>query len=85
MQVLVQDGDRMVVMEPVGEIDLTNDDDAADLADGQRRRSSSAVAGDDGTWSLWQWLMVSRTEIAALPWGTVCFDDVDDPTIVRAC
>jgi hypothetical protein len=29
--------------------------------------------------------MVSRTEIAALPWGTVCIDDVDDPTSITAC
>jgi hypothetical protein len=29
--------------------------------------------------------MVSRTEMAALPSGTVCFDDVDDPSTVRPC
>ena len=27
VQVLTQDDDRMVVMDPVGEIELTNDDD----------------------------------------------------------
>ena len=84
MQVLVQDADRMVVMDPVGEIDLTNNDDQRTwLTD--NGGVLSAIAGDDGTWELWQWMMVSRTEIAALPWGTVCTDDVDAPTFVRAC
>ena len=30
-------------------------------------------------------MMVSRTEMAALPSATVCFDDVDDPSTVTAC
>jgi hypothetical protein len=84
MQVLVQDAARMVVMDPVGEIDLTN-------TAGQRTWLTdagsvlSAVAADDGTWVLWQWLMVSRTEVAAMPWGTVCVDDIDAPTSIRRC
>ncbi len=84
VQVLVQDDDRMVVMEPVGEIDLTNDDDQRTWLT-ENGAVLSAVAGADGTWELWQWMMVSRTEIAALPWGTVCIDDVDAPTSILAC
>ena len=45
---------------------------------------ASAIPDGDA-WSLWTWTMVSRTEIAALPWGTVCIDDVDDPRSIRAC
>lgn len=84
VQVLVQDDDRVLVLDPVGEIELTNDD-------GQRTWLTddggvlSAVDAGDGTWVLWQWTRVSRTEIAAMPWGTVCFDDVDEPTSIRAC
>ncbi len=84
VQVLVQDADRMVVMEPVGEIELTNHDDQRTWLT-EYGDVLSAVATDDGRWELWEWMMVSRTEIAALPWGTVCIDDVDDPTSVRAC
>ncbi len=84
VQVLVQDDDRMVVMEPVGEIDLTNDDEQRTWLT-ENGSVLSAIATDDGAWTLWQWVMVSRTEIAALPWGDVCFDDVDDPTIMRRC
>ena len=84
VQVLTQDGDRMLVMDPVGEIALTNDGDQRTwLTD--HGAVLSAVDAGDGTWELWQWMLVSRTEIAALPWGTVCIDDVDAPTSVRVC
>ena len=45
----------------------------------------TVVEGVDGTWQAWQWMMVSRQEMAALPPRTVCFDDVDDPSTVRHC
>ena len=84
VQVLTQDGDRMVVMDPVGEIALTNDGDQRTwLTD--NGTVLSAVDAGDGTWELWQWMMVSRTEIAALPLGSVCIDDIDAPTSIRAC
>ncbi len=84
VQVLTQDDDRMVVMDPVGEIDLTNDDDQRTwLTDNGNVLSAVAAEGD--AWVLWEWFMVSRTEIAAMPWGTVCIDDVDDPTSLRGC
>ncbi len=84
VQVLTQDDDRMVVMDPVGEIELTNDDDQRTwLTDNGNVLSAVAAEGD--AWVLWEWVMVSRTEIAAMPWGTVCIDDVDDPTSMRGC
>jgi hypothetical protein len=84
VQVLTQDDDRVVVMDPVGEIDLTNDDDQRTwLTDNGNVLSAVAAEGD--AWVLWEWFMVSRTEIAAMPWGTVCIDNVDDPTSLRGC
>jgi hypothetical protein len=84
VQVLVQRGDRMVVLEPTGEVPLGSGGDVRAWlsADGS---VMSAVAAQDGAWTLWQWFMVSRTEIAALPWGEVCFDDVEDPSTARRC
>ncbi len=82
-EVLVQDDDRMVVMEPVGEIDLVNDGEQRTWLTENGAVLSAIPDGD--AWSLWTWTMVSRTEIAALPWGTVCIDDVDDPRSIRAC
>ena len=40
---------------------------------------------EDGSWTAWSWMMVSRTEMAALPRGHLCFDDVDDPTTAHSC
>ena len=59
----------MVLMDPVGRSTLTNDDDQRTWLT-ENGAVLSAVAADDGAWELWQWVMVSRTEIAALPWGT---------------
>ena len=84
VQVFTQNDDRMVLMEPVGEIALTNGDDQRSWLT-ENGAVLSAIATDDGAWELWQWVMVSRTEIAALPWGTGCIDDVDAPTSIRAC
>jgi hypothetical protein len=82
-QVLVQDDERMVKMEAVGEIGLVNDDEQRTWLTENGAVVSAIRQGD--AWSLWSWMMVSRTEIAALPLGTVCIDDVDDPTSIRAC
>jgi hypothetical protein len=68
----------------VGEIELTNHTYQRTWLTDQGALLS-AVADDDGGWVLWQWTAVSRTEMAALPWGTVCFDDIDAPTSVSAC
>lgn len=82
-EVLVQGEDRMVVMDPVGEIDLVDDGEQRTWLTENGAVLSAIPDGD--AWSLWTWTMVSRTEIAALPWGTVCIDDVDAPTSIRAC
>ncbi|MBC2934044.1 hypothetical protein [Nocardioides sp. zg-1228] len=83
VQVVVQDGDRLRVLVPTGEIALTADGTRTWLTtDGDL---VSTVEGEDGTWGAWRWQMVSGTEMAALPWGTVCLDDVDDPTTARSC
>ena len=84
MEVLAQDADRMVRLDPVGEIELTNHTYQRTWLTDQGALLS-AVADGEGGWVLWQWMMVSRTEMAALPWGTVCFDDIDAPTSVLAC
>lgn len=84
LQLLVQDGDRMRALQPVGEIPLENEGRTRTwlTRDGAL---VTVVAGEDGTWQAWQWATVSRTQMAALPAGTVCFADVDDPSTARAC
>jgi hypothetical protein len=84
VRVVVQDGDRLRSLEPVGEVDLRNDEthrtwltDDGNLV--------TAVAGDDGSWRVWSWQMVSRSEMAALPGAVVCFGDVADPSTIRRC
>ena len=84
VEVLVQDGDRLRALEPVGEINV------ADVGDTHTWLTANGalvtvVADDDGTWRAWQWVMVSRTRMAAFPTGRVCFDDVEDPSTVRHC
>jgi hypothetical protein len=91
IEVVVQTGDRagLVSLRPVGEVALGT----GTTDDGRAYRSwltaagvvVTAVAGDDGSWEAWQWVRSGDTEIAALPWGTICFDDVEDPTTGRAC
>lgn len=83
VQVLVQDGTRMQVLQPVGEIVPGDEDGRTWLT--QDGALVTVVAAEDGTWRAWQWVRVSRTEMAAFPTGTVCFDDVDDPATVRRC
>ncbi|HEU4338324.1 MAG TPA: hypothetical protein VFR45_13485, partial [Nocardioides sp.] len=84
VQVLHQDGDRLRSLDPVGEVDLRGDDTHRTwlTRDGTL---VTAVAGDDATWRLWYWQMVSGSEMAALPGAVVCFDDVTDPSTIRRC
>ena len=84
VRVLYQDGDRLRSLEPLGEVDLRSDEthrtwltDDGSLV--------TAVRGGDGTWRLWYWQTVSRTEMAALPGAVVCFDDDADPSTIRRC
>ncbi|CAM3846053.1 hypothetical protein [Nocardioides zeicaulis] len=91
MEVVVQAGDQagLVRLRPVGEVPLGS----GTTDDGRRYRSwltgagivVTAVAADDGSWETWQWVRSGDDGIAPLPWGTVCFDDVDDPTTGRRC
>jgi hypothetical protein len=84
VQVLVERADRMVALEPTGEIPLANDGAVRTWLT-ETGSLLSVVDGEDDQAVLWQWLMVARTEIAALPWGPVCFDHLNDPTTMRAC
>lgn len=84
VRVLAQDGDRMRALQPVGEIDLRNEGGARTWLT-QDGGVVTVTAREDGSWTAWSWMLVSRTEMAALPWGTVCFDDVEDPTTARTC
>lgn len=84
VQAVVQAGDSLRPLAATGEIALANV--------GATRTWQTANGAlvtmterEDGSWTAWSWQMVSRTEMAALPWGTVCFDDVDDPTTAHSC
>ncbi|WP_416956944.1 hypothetical protein ACNKF0_07010 [Nocardioides sp. T5] len=91
MEVVVQTDDQagLVRLRPVGDIALGT----GTTDDGRAYRSwltgagvvVTAVAGDDGSWETWHWVRVGDTEMAALPWGTICFDDVEDPATGHAC
>lgn len=94
MQVVVETADQagLVRLEPVGDIPFgTGSTDT-----GRAYRSwltanglpVTVVAKEDGTWEAWRWVRVGSGdayEMTALPWGTICFDDVEDPTTGRAC
>ena len=84
VRVLVQDGERLRSMQAVGEIDLLNEGGVRTWLT-QNGGLFTVVQGEDDTWQAWVWTMVSRTGMAALPAGSVCFDDVDDPSTVRHC
>lgn len=82
--VWTQQRDVMAVLNRVGEVPLENTASNRTwlTEDGVLL---TAVDAEDDTWTLWQWIMVSGSRITALPWGTVCFDAVDDPATARAC
>ena len=82
--VLAQDGDQLRALRAAGEIDLLNEGGVRTWLT-QDGALVTVTAQEDGSWTAWSWMIVSRTEMAALPWGTVCFDDVDDPSTARSC
>ncbi|GAA1938532.1 hypothetical protein [Nocardioides hwasunensis] len=84
LQVLYQRGDQLQALAPVGEVPLTDDETHRTwlTTDGSL---VTVVAADDGSWRAWSWQMVSRSEMAAIPGGILCFDDATDPTTGRAC
>lgn len=91
IEVVVQTADQagLVQLRPVGEIALGS----GTTDDGRAYRSwltgagvlVTAVADDAGAWETWQWVRVGGTAMTALPWGTVCFDDIEDPATGHAC
>jgi hypothetical protein len=83
IEVVAQRGDGLVVLDPVGVVPLQDDGNTRTWLTDQGALVTATADGD--AWRTWQWEMVSGTEIAAMPTGTVCFDDVDDPSTVRRC
>ncbi|RYB90983.1 hypothetical protein EUA93_18785 [Nocardioides oleivorans] len=91
MQVVVQAPDRagLMALDPVGDVTLGT----GTSADGRAYRSwltgggllVTVVEAEDGAWEAWRWTRVGDQEMAALPWGEICFDDVQDPATGRAC
>lgn len=73
VEVLVQDGDVMRALTPVGEVPLQNQEDVRSWLT-RNGALVTVVSNGDETWRAWQWTMVSRTEMAALPTGTVQSD-----------
>jgi hypothetical protein len=84
VRLLVQRDDRVVALEPVGEVPLEDTDDVRTWLT-QSGSVVSAVDSGDGTWQLWTWQMTSKDRAFALPGTTVCFDDVADPSTARRC
>ncbi|MDR7251234.1 hypothetical protein J2X46_000206 [Nocardioides sp. BE266] len=84
VEVLAQRGNFMPELDRAGDIPLENTaDNRTWLA--EDGTLLTATAAGDGTWELWQWQLVSGDRITALPWGPVCFDDVEDPSTGHAC
>ena len=81
---VVQSGESLTALEATGEVPLENEGDVRSWVTANGGLVT-ATARDDGSWTAWTWQMVSRTRMAAQPWGTVCFDDIDDPTTARRC
>jgi hypothetical protein len=91
MQVVVQPADQagLMALRPVGDVPLGTG--TTDSGSAYRSWLTGAgvlvtvVADDGGSWEAWRWMRVGDQEMAALPWGSICFDDVEDPTTGRAC
>ena len=84
VQVFAQSGDTLSRLMPVGEITPATEEGQRTWLT-QNGALVTVVAGDDGTWQSWQWVWAAGDTMAAVPTGTVCFDDVEDPSTVRRC
>jgi hypothetical protein len=91
-QVLVQHRDRMVPLEPVGEVPLGTGytDEARQFrtwltSDGDLVTAVAATADETGPWDVYSWVMVDGRSMVAAPRDTVCFDDPEDPATARRC
>ena len=74
---LLQRGERLVAPRAVGDIPFESSGAQRTWLTANGVLVSTTPTGD-GAWQAWQWILVSPDEMAALPWGTVCFDDPDD-------
>jgi len=83
VQVVVQRGERLRFMEPVGDVPLRDEGDVRTWLTADGVLLTAVAEGEE--WRLWQWTMVSGSEIAALPLGVTCFDDAVPPSTARAC
>lgn len=81
--VLAQDGDQLRELPAVGEIDLLDEGDVRTWLT-PNGSVVTVTAQEGGSWTAWTWQQV-RAGMTALPWGTVCFADVDDPSTARRC
>lgn len=84
VRVLTHDGERLRVIDPVGEVEPTTDATHRTWLT-EEGSLVTAVVTDDGTWRVWYWILASRSEMTALPGGVVCLDDADDPSSAGAC
>lgn len=91
-QVLVQDRNRMVALEPVGDVPLGTgytDDRRAFRTwltyNGDLVTAMADGPDEDGPWDVYSWLVTGRDAMVAAPLDTVCFDDPTDPTTTRRC
>lgn len=84
VRVLAQDGDRLQVLETVGEVELADDDTTRTWLT-SRGGLVTAVAADDGSWRTWGWQLLRGGRMTGIPTGTVCFDDPEDPSTLRGC
>ena len=84
VEIVAQVGDQLRPLETVGEIELLNEGGVRTWLT-ENGGVFTVVEGADDTWQAWVWTLVSRTQMTAMPSGTVCFDDVDDPSSVRSC
>lgn len=84
VEILAQVGDQLRPLKTVGEIELLNEGGVRTWLT-ENGGVFTVVEGEDDTWQAWVWTLVSRTQMTAMPSGTVCFDDVDDPSSVRSC
>jgi hypothetical protein len=92
MQVLVQDGDALVTLEPVGGMPFgtgyTDDQRAFRTWLTDNGEVFTAVADTDdesGPWQVWSWVMSGDRSMAAVPRATVCFADPSDPATGQRC
>lgn len=92
-QLLAQDRDRMVPVEPVGDVPLgtgfTGEDGRAFRTwltrEGSLLTAVAQTPDENGPWTVSSWVMVDRQSMVAAPLDTVCFDDATDPGTARRC